>query len=55
MPLDWMSRAEIDYIGPFLKAWAAFNAWYRHASGQQARERAMLEYVKNQPNPVRRG
>ena len=51
---DWMSRAEIDYIGPFLKAWAAFNAWYRHAS-EQAQERAMLEYVKNQPNPVRRG
>ena len=51
---DWMSRAEIDYIGPFVKAWAAFNAWYRHASGQ-AQERAMLEYVRNQPNPVRRG
>ena len=51
---DWMSRAEIDYTGPFLKAWAAFNAWYRHAS-EQAQERAMLEYVKNQPNPVRRG
>ena len=51
---DWMSRAEIDYIGPFLKAWAAFNAWCRHAS-EQAQERAMLEYVKNQPNPVRRG
>lgn len=50
---DWMSRAEIDYIGPFLKAWAAFNAWYRHISGQ-AQERAMLEHVKNQPNAVRR-
>ncbi len=30
---DWMNRAEIDYIGPFIKAWAAFNAWFRHASG----------------------
>ena len=49
---DWMSRAEIDYIGPFVKAWAAFNAWYRHVSGE-AREREMLEYVKSQPNPVR--
>ena len=28
---DWMNHAEIDYIGPFVKAWAAFNAWYRHA------------------------
>ena len=48
-----MSRAEIDYIGPFVKAWAAFNAWYRHAS-EKAQERAMLEYVKSQPNSVRR-
>lgn len=51
---DWMNRAEIDYIGPFVKAWAAFNAWFRHASGQ-AQERAMLDWVKGQPNSVRRG
>jgi hypothetical protein len=51
---DWMARAEIDYIGPFVKSWAAFNAWYRHASGQ-TQERAMLDWVKNEPNPVRRG
>jgi hypothetical protein len=40
----WMDRAEIDYIGPFVKAWAAFNAWYRHDSGQ-ATERAMLDFA----------
>ncbi|MCO2251903.1 hypothetical protein FA375_01105 [Pseudomonas aeruginosa] len=51
---DWMNRAEIDYIGPFVKSWAAFNAWFRHASAQQ-QERAMLDWIKNQPNPVRRG
>lgn len=51
---DWMNRAEIDYIGPFVKAWAAFNAWFRHASAQN-QERAMLDWVKGQPNPVRRG
>ena len=50
---DWMNRADIDYIGPFVKAWAAFNAWYRQAS-DETRERTMLEYVKNKPNPVRR-
>lgn len=50
---DWMNRAEIDYIGPFVKAWSAFNAWFRHASAQQ-QERAMLDWVKGQPNPVRR-
>lgn len=51
---EWMNRAEIDYIGPFIKAWTAFNAWFRHASAQQ-QERAMLDWVKGQPNPVRRG
>jgi hypothetical protein len=29
----WLERAEIDYIGPIVKAWAAFNAWDREASG----------------------
>jgi hypothetical protein len=51
---EWMNRAEIDYIGPFVKAWAAFNAWFRYASAQQ-QERVMLDWVKGQPNPVRRG
>lgn len=51
---EWMSRAEIDYIGPFVKAWAAFNAWFRHASAQ-TQERAMLDWVKKEVNSVRRG
>lgn len=41
---EWMNRAEIDYIGPFVKAWAAFNASYRHDSGA-ATERAMLDFA----------
>ena len=49
---EWMRRAEMDYIGPFVKAWAAFNAWYRYVSGE-TQERAMLEFVKYQPNSVR--
>ena len=51
---DWMNRAEIDYIGPFVKAWAAFNAWFRDAS-REGQERAMLNWLKSQPNAVRRG
>lgn len=46
---DWMDRAEIDYIGPFVKAWAAFNAWYRHASGETT-ERAMLNFAVRHHN-----
>lgn len=46
---EWMNRAEIDYIGPFVKAWAAFNAWYRHASGADS-ERAMLNFILTDAN-----
>jgi len=48
----WLERAEIDYIGPFIKAWASFNAWYREASGQN-KDSEGLRYVKQQANPVR--
>jgi hypothetical protein len=48
----WKERAEIDYIGPFVKAWAAFNAWFREDSGSR-RDRDGLEYVKARVNPVR--
>ena len=48
----WLERAEIDYIGPFIKAWASLNAWYREASGQK-KDSEGLSYVKKQANPVR--
>lgn len=46
---DWMERSEIDYIGPFVKSWAAFNAWYRDASGE-TQERAMLNFAVSHAN-----
>lgn len=48
----WYERAEIDYIGPFIKSWAAFNAWFRHASNSR-RDFDGLRYVKEHANPVR--
>ena len=48
----WFERAEIDYIGPFVKAWASFNAWFRHACGNR-RDFVGLRYVKEHANPVR--
>jgi hypothetical protein len=48
----WKERAEIDYIGPFVKAWAAFNAWFREEAGTR-RDREGLEFVKTRANPVR--
>src|SRR3546814_15145558 len=37
----------------FVRAWAAFNAWYRHASGQ-AQERAMLDFAIRDTNSTLR-
>jgi len=48
----WYERAEIDYIGPFVKAWAAFNAWFRHAFNSR-RDFEGLRYVKEHANPIR--
>jgi hypothetical protein len=48
----WLERADIDYIGPFVKAWAAFDAWFRHASSSR-RDADGLSYVRDRPNPVR--
>jgi len=48
----WKERAEIDYIGPFVKAWAAFNAGFREEAGSR-RDRTGIEYVKTHANPVR--
>lgn len=27
----WLRMSDIDYVGQFVKAWLAFNAWYRSA------------------------
>lgn len=48
----WKDRAELDYIGPFVKAWAAFNAWFREETDNRS-DRIGLNYVRDQANPVR--
>jgi hypothetical protein len=48
----WRGRAEIDYLGPFVKAWASFNAWFRYEC-ESRHDRVGLNYVKNRANPIR--
>jgi hypothetical protein len=48
----WKERAELDYIGPFVKGWAAFNAWFREETGSRS-DRVGLDYVRERANPVR--
>jgi hypothetical protein len=49
---DWIARSDVDHVGPFVNAWAAFNAWYRHASGK-TKDAEALDYVRTRPNLVR--
>jgi hypothetical protein len=49
---EWIARAEIDYLGPFVSAWAAFNAWYRHVSGSR-RDYDGLLHVRSRQNSLR--
>lgn len=50
---DWIARSEVDHVGPFVNAWAAFNAWYRHVARAFDKERDRLNYIRTQPNTVR--
>lgn len=50
---DWIARSEVDHVGPFVNAWAAFNAWYRHVARAFDTERDRLNFVRTQPNTMR--
>lgn len=47
----WLLLSEVDYLGQFVKAWLAFNAWYRSAYSE-TQDRKIIEEVKWQANPV---
>ena len=47
----WIRMADIDYVGQFVKAWLAFNAWYPSAY-TESRDRKIINEIKWQPNPV---
>lgn len=48
----WKERAEIDYLGPFVKAWAGFNSWFKVESGSR-HDKDGLAHVKGVANHVR--
>jgi hypothetical protein len=47
----WLRMSDIDYVGQFVKAWLAFNAWYRSAY-TETQDRRILNEFKWQSNPV---
>ena len=47
----WLQMSEVDYLGQFVKAWLAFNAWYRSAYFE-TQDRKIIEEIKWHPNPI---
>ena len=47
----WLQMSEVDYLGQFVKAWLAFNAWYRSAY-TETQDRKIIEEIKWNPNPI---
>ena len=50
----WLDLSDIDYLGHFVRAWLAFNAWYRGAY-THTQDRQIVDEIKWQPNAVRNG
>ena len=43
---QWKMLIEVDWLGQYIKAWIAFNAWYRN-SFDLARDRDIIDAIKN--------
>lgn len=48
----WLDLSDIDYLGHFVRAWLALNAWYRSAYSDP-QDRAIVDSLKWQANPIR--
>ena len=50
---NWLNLAEVDYIGPFVKAWLAYNAWYRNVYCTMSKDFEIMEEIKWKSNPIK--
>jgi len=48
----WRELSYIDYLGYFVTAWLAFNAWYRNAYPEGS-DRQIINEIKLKPNLIR--
>lgn len=56
--IQWKQLMEIDWLGQYVKAWAAFNAWYRNSivppsGGKRLRDWQIIEQIKDDKGRVR--
>lgn len=49
---DWINTIdiEVDYYAAFIKAWIAFNSWYRETYGANLNDGAVIEKIKTEHN-----
>lgn len=49
---EWISTLDIniDYYAAFIKAWIAFNSWYREVYGTNLNDGAVIEKIKTEYN-----
>ena len=40
----WLDLSEVDYLGQFVKAWLAFNAWYRAVYSQSQDRQIIIDF-----------
>ena len=43
---QWKMLIEVDWLGQYIKAWIAFNAWYRNSFALN-RDREIIDAIKN--------
>lgn len=48
---DWIQKIDIDidYYSAFIKAWIAFNSWYR-SENKERTDREIIERLKSENN-----
>jgi len=50
----WKSLASVDYITQFVKAWIAFNAWYKNSYSELVKtDREAIDEIRSRPNKFR--
>ena len=44
---QWKMLIEVDWLGQYIKAWIAFNAWYRNSFPSLNHDREIIDAIKN--------
>ena len=48
---EWKRLMAVDWLGQYVKAWIAFNAWYRNKF-EQSNDREIIDAIKNDEGDI---